>query len=65
LDKHIDVVLNGRAGTAMPAWGNMLTTAETAAVLTYTRNAFGNASKDVVQPQTIAQVKSGQTHGNQ
>lgn len=65
LDQHIDVVLNGRAGTAMPAWADMLTTAEAAAVLTYTRNAFGNASNDVVQPQTIAQVKSGKTHGNQ
>jgi cytochrome c oxidase subunit 2 len=53
------VVLHGRAGTAMPAWGEMLSDADIAAALTYTRNAFGNATGDVVQPQTIARIKNG------
>lgn len=56
---HIDVVLNGREGTAMQAWGNLLSASDLAAALTYTRNAFGNDTGDVVQPQTIARIKNG------
>jgi cytochrome c oxidase subunit 2 len=57
--EHIDIVLNGRAGTAMQAWSNMLSATDIAAALTYTRNAFGNETGDVVQPQTIARIKNG------
>jgi cytochrome c oxidase subunit II len=59
LPENIDLVLHGRAGTAMPAWGEMLSDADIAAALTYTRNAFGNETGDVVQPQTIARIKNG------
>jgi len=59
LQDHIEVVLNGRAGTAMQAWGPLLSPADIAAALTYTRNAFGNETGDVVQPQTIARIKNG------
>ena len=59
LQKHIDVVLNGREGTAMQAWSGMLSETDIAAALTYTRNAFGNETGDVVQPQTIARIKTG------
>jgi cytochrome c oxidase subunit 2 len=64
VSEHINVVLNGRDGTAMQAWGNMLSAADIAAALTYTRNSFGNASGDVVQPQTIYRTKNGKTHRN-
>jgi len=57
--QHIDLVLNGREGTAMQAWGNMLSDTDIAAALTYTRNAFGNETGDVVQPQMIARIKNG------
>jgi cytochrome c oxidase subunit 2 len=57
--QHIDVVLHGREGTAMQAWGNMLSDSDIAAALTYTRNAFGNETGDVVQPQTIARIRNG------
>ena len=43
----------------MQAWRDMLSAADIAATLTYTRNAFGNESGDVVQPQTIARIKNG------
>lgn len=56
---NIEVVLHGREGTAMPAWGKMLSDSDIAAALTYTRNAFGNETGDVVQPQTIARIKNG------
>ena len=59
LQEHIEVVLNGREGTAMQGWGDMLTDADIAAALTYTRNAFGNETGDVVQPQAIARIKNG------
>lgn len=59
LPDHIRVVLEGRDGTAMQAWGEMLSASDLAAALTYTRNAFGNDTGDVVQPQTIARIKNG------
>jgi cytochrome c oxidase subunit 2 len=59
LDENIAVVLHGREDTAMPAWETMLSDADIAAALTYTRNAFGNETGDVVQPQTIARIKNG------
>ena len=59
LKDHIDIVLHGREGTAMQAWGDMLSEADIAAALTYTRNAFGNETGDVIQPQAIARIKNG------
>ncbi|MEJ8567512.1 cytochrome c oxidase subunit II [Elongatibacter sediminis] len=59
VEEHIEVVLNGRDGTAMQAFGEMLTVTDLAAALTYTRNAFGNDTGDVVQPQAIARIKNG------
>lgn len=50
---HIDVVLNGKAGTAMAAWGAQLNDLELAAVVTYERNAWGNDTGDAVQPVDI------------
>jgi cytochrome c oxidase subunit II len=52
---HIAVVLRGRPGTAMPAFGPQMSDADIAAVVTYERNSLGNAVGDVVQP---AQVKA-------
>ncbi len=49
---HIDVVVNGKPGTAMAAYGNQLNDLELAAVITYERNAWGNAAS-VVQPADI------------
>ena len=57
--ENIDVVLHGRKDTAMSAWGTMLSDSHIAAALTYTRNAFGNETGDLVQPQTITRIKNG------
>src|SRR4030095_2406694 len=52
---HIDVVLNGsKKNPAMAAWKGQLSDVEVAAVITYERNAFGNAVGDMVQPKEIA-----------
>jgi cytochrome c oxidase subunit 2 len=50
---HLDIVVNGRPGTAMQAWGQ-LNDLEIAALVTYERNAWGNGSGEVVQPQHVA-----------
>ena len=51
--KHIQVVLHGRPGTAMQAFGPQLNDADLAAVITYERNAWGNDTGDVIQPADI------------
>jgi len=45
---HVDIVANGKSGTAMMGFANQLTPAELAAVITYERNAWGNNTGDVV-----------------
>jgi cytochrome c oxidase subunit 2 len=49
---HIDRVLNGKPGTAMAAYRDILNDADLAAVLTYQRNAWGNAA-GLVQPAAV------------
>ena len=46
---HIDIVVNGKAGTAMQSFKKQLTAQEIAAVVTYERNAWNNNSGDSVQ----------------
>ena len=52
---HLDIVLHGKAGTAMAAFGKQLSDVDIAAVVTYERNSFGNKTGDVIQP---SQAKS-------
>jgi len=52
-DGQIEIVLKGKAGTAMASF-KQLSDVELAAVLTYTRNAFGNKAEDnIVQPKEV------------
>jgi cytochrome c oxidase subunit 2 len=60
IPEHIDVVLNGRPGTLMQAFGQMLDASDIAAALTYTRNAWGNDTRDFVQPKDIKAAKSAE-----
>ena len=57
---HIDIVLNGKAGTAMQAFAQQLNPAELAAVVTYERNAWGNDMNDMVQPGEINTMMASQ-----
>jgi cytochrome c oxidase subunit II len=54
-DSHVDRVLNGKGGTAMPSFRDTLSDVELAAVITYERNSFGNTLGDMIQP---AQIKA-------
>lgn len=55
---HVDIVMNGRDGTAMQALANQLSDVELASVITYQRNALGNAVGDVVQPGEIKAIRN-------
>lgn len=59
LAAHIDIVLHGKTGTAMQAFGKQLTLQEIAAVITYERNAWDNNTGDLVQAAAIHAAKSG------
>jgi len=62
---HIDIVLNGKGGTAMQAFKDQLGNEEIAAVVTYERNAWGNDNKTkygkdaggLVQPDQIRKAR--------
>ena len=51
-DQQINVLLNGRPGTAMQSFAR-LSNSELAAVITYTKNSFGNSVGKVIQPADI------------
>ena len=53
LDPHLDRVMNGKPGTAMAAFAEQLSDSDLAAVITFQRNALGNAVGDSVQPSAI------------
>lgn len=59
-DRHISTVIDGVAGSAMPAFRNTLSPVEIAAVVTYERNAWGNDAGDTVQPSEIAERLAAQ-----
>jgi cytochrome c oxidase subunit 2 len=54
--KQIHVVLNGQNNGAMPAW-RQLSDTEIAAVVTYTKNHWSNATGQVVQPAEVAALR--------
>ncbi len=50
---HLDIVIHGKTGTAMQAFGKQITAKELAAVVTYERNAWGNNTGDTVQAADV------------
>lgn len=53
-----NIVLNGKSGTAMAPFKTVLNDVEIAAVITYTRNAWGNkAEQNLVQPKEVAAAR--------
>jgi len=56
-EDHINIVLHGKKGTAMAAFGEQLSDAEIAAVVTYERNAWGNELGDMVQPSEVKALR--------
>jgi cytochrome c oxidase subunit 2 len=60
IQQHTEIVVNGKAGTAMAAFGEQLTPTELAAIITYERNAWGNDKGDSIQPAEIVSFKQAQ-----
>jgi len=54
--KQIHVVLNGQGGGAMPSW-KQLSDTEIAAVVTFTKNHWSNATGQIVQPSEVAAAR--------
>jgi cytochrome c oxidase subunit 2 len=54
---HLDIVINGKQGTAMAAFGKQLNDTEIAAVVTYERNAWGNKTGEAVQPAEVKPLR--------
>lgn len=57
IGEHIDIIINGKSGTAMQAFGKQLSDSDIAAVVTYERNAFGNDTGEIVQPAAIKSAR--------
>jgi cytochrome c oxidase subunit 2 len=56
---HVDIVLNGKSGTAMQSFSSQLDAAEIAAVIVYERNSWGNDMGDIIQPREIHEMING------
>ena len=59
INGHIDIVLNGKPGTAMQSFAKQLSAKDIAAVVTYERNAWGNDSGDVIQAVDVSNAANG------
>ncbi len=58
MSEHLNRVING--GQGMPPFGEQLTPVESAAVITFQRNAFGNNMGQLVQPIDVVKYTQGQ-----
>jgi cytochrome c oxidase subunit 2 len=55
-EAHVRVVVEGRPGTAMAAFGAQLNDVEIAAIVSYERQAWGNAA-EAVQPALVKRLR--------
>ncbi len=60
--EQMHVVLEGRLNGAMPSW-KQLSDVELAAVVTYTKNHWSNATGQLVQPSQFAAARTGKFPG--
>jgi cytochrome c oxidase subunit 2 len=56
-DAQYNILINGKG--AMPKWGGVIPDGDIAAVMTYTRNAWGNKTGDIIQTQNIVSARAG------
>ena len=54
---NYNIMLNGKG--VMPKWAGVIPDSDIAAVITYTRNAWGNKTGEIVQTQDIVSVRAG------
>jgi len=54
---HLDIVIKGKPGTAMAAFGAQLNDTDIAAVVAYERNAWNNKLGEVIQPAEVKALR--------
>jgi cytochrome c oxidase subunit 2 len=58
IQKHIEVVVDGIAGSAMQAYGDQLSDVDIAAVVTYERNAWGNDTGENISAADVVDYRN-------
>lgn len=58
IDQHINTIMHGVEGTMMTQFSTVLSDADIAAVITYQRNALGNATGETLQPAHIRSLRA-------
>lgn len=58
IEAQTDIILNGVSGTSMAAFGGVLNPVDIAAVITYTRNNWGNNVGDMITPVQILEIQA-------
>ena len=61
LAAHLATVMDGVEGSTMAAFRDTLSDTELAAVVTFQRNAFGNATGEALQPLAVRAAREGAT----
>ena len=56
-DAQYNILINGK--NAMPKWAGVISDGDIAAVMTYTRNSWGNKTGEVIQTQEIITARGG------
>ena len=59
IGRHLATVFHGVAGTPMQSYRDVLSDVDIAAVVTFQRNAFGNAAGDALQPRAVTSLREG------
>lgn len=54
VNAQIQLILNGKTGTAMVSFAQQLSDQEIAGVITYQRNSFGNSTGDLVTTEQVS-----------
>ena len=63
MDGHAEIVMYGRRNTAMQAYLRQLDDIDLAAVITFTRNAWGNDRFDMLQPRAVRALRAASEGG--
>jgi cytochrome c oxidase subunit 2 len=56
-EAQYNILINGKG--AMPKWAGVISDGDIAAVMTYTRNAWGNKTGEIIQTQDIVSARAG------
>ncbi|MEM8767654.1 MAG: cytochrome c oxidase subunit II [Pseudomonadota bacterium] len=59
-EDHLNIIVNGKYGTAMQAFGKQLDAAQIAAVTHYQRHSWSNNTGDVTQPRDVIEFTASQ-----